>query len=464
MDSWWDRLRRAAKWLYPGLGVKRWFLVVLSGLLVLLAGLLFLWTQGIFFKRKLSLVLEFLSAFSPHPLWSVLMLIAGLLLLFWGLQQMGNAIGNVLLPDQGRHLVERLYSRSYLEKGPKIVAIGGGTGLSVLLRGLKEYTANITAIVTVTDDGGSSGRLRNEMGILPPGDIRNCILALADTEPLLKRLFQYRFKGHESLKGHSFGNLFIAAMTEITGFNIAVQEFGKVLAIRGRVLPATLEQIRLKARFVDGSDAEGETNIVDQRKPIEHISLIPANCAPLPEVINAIREADAVILGPGSLYTSIIPNLLLSGIAEAIRESDAYCLYVCNIMTQPGETEGFSASDHLEALRKHGCADIIDGIVINNAKHLPPKLFEKYKKEGSHMVKADRPALAQWNMKIIEAPLLELDELARYAQHDSKKLATLILKTLVEWETGLEGLLAYTFISMNANFRRAKKEMGLKKA
>ncbi len=432
-------------------------MVVLLGLLVFMSGLFFFWTQGIIFQKRVSLIIAFLSAFSPHPFWSFLMLVSGILLLFWGLQQIGNAIASILLPNHGRRLVEKLYSRRYLEKGPKIVALGGGTGLSVLIRGLKEYTANITAVVTVTDDGGSSGRLRDEMGILPPGDMRNCLLALADTEPLLEQLFQYRFKGCEGLEGHSFGNLFIAAMTEMMGFNRAIREFSKVLAIRGTVLPVTLEQVTLKARFTDGSNAEGETNIVNLGKPIEYISLNPPECTPLPEVISAIKEADAVILGPGSLYTSVLPNLLVPGVVEAIRESGALCLYVCNIMTQPGETEGFSASRHLEVLRKHGCLEIINGIIVNNANDFPSSLLEKYQKEGAEVVEIDRPVLTQWNMQVIEAPLLERGELAR---HDSKKLATLILNKLVERETGLEGLWAYTFISLNGNFRRTKKEMG----
>ena len=455
--SWRERIRGAAKWLYPGLGVKRWFLIVLLGLLLFISGLFFLWTEEIILTEKIKLVTSFLSTFSPHPGWSILLLLSGILLLFWGLQQMGNAIARLLLPNHGSRLVEKLYSRRYLEKGPKVVAIGGGTGLSVLLRGLKEYTTNITAVVTVTDDGGSSGRLRDEMGMLPPGDIRNCLLALSDTEPLLEQLFQHRFKGSEGLEGHSFGNLFLAAMTEMMGFNKAIREFSKVLAIRGTVLPVTLANVALRATFADGSEAEGETNIVNQRKPIARLALTPPDCTPFPEVLNAIKEADAVILGPGSLYTSVLPNLLLPGVVEAIRESGALCLYVCNIMTQPGETEGFSASRHLEVLNAHGCADIIHGIIVSNTDDFPPQLLEKYQKEGAEVVEIDRQELERWNIQVIEAPLLDRGELAR---HDSKKLATLILNKLVERETGLEWLWAYTLISLNANFRRTKKEMG----
>lgn len=445
------------KWFYPGLGVKRWFMVVFAGLLVFMGGIFSFWAPGAYFKKKAGLVIEFLADCALHPAWSVLLLVLGILLFFWGLQKIGHAFGSILLPNNERDLAERLYSRRFLEKGPKIVVLGGGTGLSMLLRGLKQYTANLTAIVTVTDDGGSSGRLREEMGMLPPGDIRNCLLALADTEPLLEQLFQYRFNEHESLKGHSFGNLFIAAMTKLKGFNMAIQEFSKVLAIKGTVLPVTLEQVTLQAEFTDGSSARGETNIVSLRKRIKFVSLVPADCKPLPEVLKAIKSADAVILGPGSLYTSVLPNLLLPGIIRAVKESKALCLYVCNIMTQPGETEGYSASTHLDVLQKHGCAGIIDAVIINNANHFPAELLEKYKSEGAQVVEIDRRALAQRNMKLIEAPLLEHGGLAR---HDSKKLAALILNTLLEWEAGLEGFRAFPFIRLNANYRRAKKEMG----
>jgi len=455
-SSWRERIREAVKWLYPGLGVKRWFLVVLLGLFILLCGLFFLWTQEVISCERVALLAKFLASFNPPFFASLFLLVLGILMLFWGFLQMGNAIARLLLPHYSRQLVEKLYSRRYLEKGPKIVAIGGGTGLSVLLRGLKEYTTNITAVVTVTDDGGSSGRLRKEMDILPPGDIRNCLLALADTEPLLEQLFQHRFKGCESLEGHSFGNLFLAAMTEMMGFNKAVLEFSKVLAIRGRVLPVTLEKVALKARFTDGSFARGETNIVREKKTIERIFLEPADCSPLPEVINAIKEADAVILGPGSLYTSVLPNLLLPGVVDSIKESKALCLYVCNIMTQPGETDGFTASCHLKALFEHGCRDIIRGIIVNSTQQIPAALLEKYQKEGAEAVAVDRPALERLNVEVIEAPLLDPGELAR---HDGKKLAALILNKLME-EKGLERLWAYAMISLNANFRRTKKELG----
>lgn len=456
MVSYWsERLRDAIKWLYPGLGVKRWLLLAVFGLLILLSGIFLFWTHGFIKEGSARNFLELLGGLSFHPLILIVIVIAGLFILFWGLQQTGNAIASNLLPHHGRRIIEKLYSKRYLEKGPKIVSIGGGTGLSVLLRGLKEYTSNITAVVTVTDDGGSSGRLRGEIGMLPPGDLRNCILALADTEPLLEELFQHRFQGGNDLEGHSFGNLFIAAMTEMMGFEQAIKEFSKVLAIRGTVLPVTLENIILKAVFTDGTEMEGETRIVKEGKTIDRLLLSPSSCKPLPEVISAIKEADAIILGPGSLYTSVLPNLLVPGVKEAIKESAALCIYVCNIMTQPGETQGFTVSRHLEVFRRHGCEDIIDTVVVNNDTDIFSGVAENYILEGAEPVEFDRGALSKWDINIIQAPLLEREGI----HHDSRKLATLIIDKLIERETGLEGFWAYTFLSLNGNFRRVKKEM-----
>lgn len=457
LNSWRERLQKAIKWLYPGLGVKRYLLLTLLGLFFFMGGLLFFWRREILFREEAVLLLGTLESFFRHPLWGVFLLFLGIVLLFWGLQLTGNAIAAVLLPGRSRSLIEKLYTRRYLEKGPKIVALGGGTGLSVLLRGLKEYTSNITAIVTVTDDGGSSGRLRGEMGVLPPGDLRDCLLALADRESLLEQLFQYRFQGSEDLGGHNFGNLFIVAMAEMLGFTRAMQEFNKVLAIRGTVLPVTLEQVSLRAVFEDGSRAAGETKIVQERKPIKSISLHPSHCLPLPQVLSAIEEAEAILLGPGSLYTSVLPNLLVPGVREALQKSPAPCFYICNVMTQPGETTEFSAADHLEVLFRHGCEGLIDGIVVNSSTDLPPPLYEKYQAEGAQPVEFDAEALARWPLEVIAAPLLDYNELVR---HDSRKLAALLLSELAARETGLDGLWAYTLANLDGKLRRARKEMG----
>jgi uncharacterized cofD-like protein len=282
-----------------------------------------------------------------------------------------------------------LYDKRILIKGPKIVAIGGGTGLSTMLRGLKAYSSNITAIVTVADDGGGSGMLRQELGMLPPGDIRNCVLALADTEPILEQLLQYRFP-EGSLKGQNFGNLFLAAMDGISSsFEEAVRKMSDVLAVTGRVLPVTLENVMLRAELEDGHVICGESKIGTHDSyhegKIKTVYLDPPDAKPLGEVLDAISEADVIVLGPGSLYTSIIPNLLVKGICPAIKKSNALKVYVCNVMTQPSESEGYSVYDHISALEEHSFKGIVDCCIVNNAA-IPRDLREKYKNDGAEQV------------------------------------------------------------------------------
>jgi uncharacterized cofD-like protein len=272
-------------------------------------------------------------------------------------------------------MVDALYRHRRLQRGPKVVAIGGGTGLSVLLRGLKEYTDHLTAIVTVADDGGSSGRLRQELGVLPPGDFRNCIAALSEAEGLTSRLFQYRFGEGVGLNGHSFGNLFIVAMAEVTGsFERALVESSRVLAVRGQVLPSTLQNVTLCADLLEeqpGAEAgwrrvEGESSITQQLGTIERVFLEPEEVLAYPEAVKAILEADLIIAGPGSLYTSVLPNLLVADVTRAIRASHAPKVYVCNVATQSGETDGYSVSDHMRAIQKHVGPGLIDTVLAND--------------------------------------------------------------------------------------------------
>lgn len=308
----------------------------------------------------------------------------------------------------------------------RIAAIGGGTGLSTMLRGIKAYTPNITAIVTVADDGGSSGMLRNDLGILPPGDIRNCILALADTEPILKKLFTYRFpEGH--LAGHSFGNLFLAAMTGIcSSFEEAVKKTSDVLAVVGRVLPVTSEDISLFARIENGSVIKGESNIgmpKSNNLGIERVFLEPEKPKAADGVIKAIKEADIIVLGPGSLYTSIIPNLLVDGVAEAVKESKAAKIYVCNIMTQSGETDGYSVSDHIRAIEKHTYPDIVDFVIANNQK-IPECLEEKYKEDNCYQIEIDEENL-KGNTRLVQGSLVLIED--EYIRHNFSRLARAIM-------------------------------------
>ncbi|MGE5557138.1 MAG: gluconeogenesis factor YvcK family protein [Bacillota bacterium] len=323
-------------------------------------------------------------------------------------------------------------------RGPKITVIGGGTGLSTLLRGLKKYTGNLTAVVTTADDGGSSGELRQAFGILPPGDIRNCIIALADQEPLMERLFQYRFRGEKGLAGHNFGNLFIAAMNDITGdFEQAIEEFSKVLAIAGRVVPATLKGVTLCAETADGEIVSGESVIPQRRKPIRRIFLQPDNIPANPAAVRAILDADCIILGPGSLYTSILPNLVLPEIAGAIHEARGIKIYICNVMTQPGETEGYGACQHVRAIKAH-CPglDIMETVVVNT-EEVPLDLLMKYRAEGAEPVRPDQPALEKEKLRVVGRHVISKTSLVR---HDPEKLARLLLQLIIQEKFRREGI------------------------
>lgn len=325
-----------------------------------------------------------------------------------------------------RQTFRAAYLRKVLKKGPRIVVIGGGTGLSFLLRGLKEFTSNITAIVPVTDDGGSSGRLRGEFGILPPGDLRNCLVALADTETAMEQLFNYRFKQGE-MAGHNLGNLLITAMADISGsFETAIHEMSKVLAVRGRVLPSTFDHVVLAADLEDGGMIMGESTISKTSRRIQRVFTIPDTCRPLPKVLEALEEAETIILGPGSLYTSVIPNLLVPGMAEAIHKSSALKIYVCNIMTQPGETLDYTASEHLQALYSHVGAGLVEYIIVNTAE-IPEHFQAKYALEGAKAVEIDRKNLACLNVRVLGAPLIMEKS---YIRHDPQKIAALIMSLI----------------------------------
>ena len=310
----------------------------------------------------------------------------------------------------------------------KIVAIGGGHGLSTMLRGLKRYTKDITAIVTVADDGGGSGMLREDLGILPPGDIRNCILALANTEPTMEQLLDYRFT-EGSLAGQSFGNLFLAAMDGISGsFDEAVHRMGEVLAITGRVLPVTNQSVHLEAEFVNGSRVLGESKIFYAKKRndcrIRQVRLVPEHPKPLPESIEAIARADLILLGPGSLYTSIIPNLLVDGVAEAIAKSRALKILVMNIMTQDGESDGYTGADHVRALLHHGAPGIIDVCIANNAV-IGEAILAPYRQEGVEQLRLEREEIEAMGIQVEEYPMATGE---RYIRHDTYALASAIME------------------------------------
>jgi uncharacterized cofD-like protein len=322
----------------------------------------------------------------------------------------------------------------------RIVALGGGTGLSTVLRGLKAYIASrrtarkprpiadLAAVVTVTDDGGSSGRLRREYSVLPPGDIRNCMVALSKDERLLTQLFKYRFPGDGGLGGHSFGNLFLTALTDVTGdFSEAIRVSAEVLAIRGRIFPSTEQNVTLEAELQNGSLVKGETRISASRHPIRRIWLVPQHVRPLPETLEAIRNADLILLGPGSLYTSIIPNLLVRGVTEAICRSRATCVYIANLMTQPGETQHYSVADHVRAIYEHTRRKLFDYVVINRAP-VAPRLIRRYRAQSAEQVAPSYAELRRMGLKYLSGDLLQQDLVVR---HDQDRLTRLLLDHFV---------------------------------
>ncbi|WP_414620568.1 gluconeogenesis factor YvcK family protein [Calothrix sp. CCY 0018] len=427
------RVNQWFKWLSPGLSVKRWFLISVAG--IVLSGLgLAIWSgyTPIYWvlkliRRGLLLITNTIPSYISGPV----VMIGGLLLLVWGQSRTVGSITQVLKPGNDEELVDVLLAHRKLYRGPKIVVIGGGTGLSTLLRGLKTYSANITAIVTVADDGGSSGRLREEFGVLPPGDIRNCLAALADEEKLLTELFQYRFSAGDGLSGHSFGNLFLTAMSEITGdLERGVAASSKVLAIRGQVLPATLSDVRLWAELADGRRIEGESKITKAGGKVVKLGCTPANPPALPAAIKAIKDADYIIMGPGSLYTSVIPNLLVPEITSAIAATSVPKIYVCNIMTQPGETQGYTVANHIQSIDEACGQKLFDAVLVHQ-KSPSARALIRYAKEDSHPVFLDREAVTKSGRRVVSANVMNEDETG-CVRHDHERLAQVIFR----WYSG----------------------------
>lgn len=408
------------KWLYPGMHIKRWLVLLMVGIVIISLGFAYLLRQVYEAYAFPNFVWYLTLQFIPRYVRGALFIGAGVASIIVALWRLNHSLLSVLMPP-GRNdkLVDIIYYRRHLMRGPEVVAIGGGTGLSTLLRGLKEYTGNLTAIVTVADDGGSSGRLRREMGVLPPGDFRNCIAALADAESLMTKLFQYRFSEGSGLAGHSFGNLFIVAMSGVTGnFERAIRESSRVLAVRGRILPSTLAHVVLSARTEDEATVHGESNIPHSGSPIRQVYIEPADARAHPEAVRALMEADLIVLGPGSLYTSILPNLLVKGIRDAIGASPALKLYVCNVATQKGETDGFSVGDHTMALESHVGKGLFDIALANSNTDaaLPPEW-------GVQPVVGD--AVPPNGVEVVFADLVNQEYRLR---HDHKKLAACIIR------------------------------------
>ncbi len=414
--------RSSLKWLYPGMGVKRWLLLLIFGITIISLGFGYL-LRDIYDTQTFPPIFYYLTLQFIPRIWRALLFgVAGAIAVLVAVVQLNRSLLSAFLRP-GQEVVDVVYRSRQRLRGPKVVAIGGGTGLSTLLRGLKEHTDHLTAIVTVADDGGSSGRLRRELGVLPPGDFRNCLTALADAESLTTQLFQYRFSEGMGLDGHSFGNLFIAAMVAITGnFERAILESGRVLAIRGRIIPSTLQNVTLCADLHETMEAghglrrvEGESQIPKTGQRIERVFLQPGRVRAYPGALRAILDADLIIAGPGSLYTSILPNLLVEDIVRAIRASPALKIYVCNVATQPGETSGFNVSDHISALQHHVGRDVFRYVLANHNLNveLPP---------GIEVVGLDCDV--DGSCELITADLIDPENPWR---HDSHKLASRLM-------------------------------------
>ena len=427
------KMPKDAIWLVPGLRIKRWFVLSIIGSTLAVVGATFVFKlEPLYYIVKTAK--ELFHVVPPEPVGALFIFVGAVLfILAW--KKTNITMMETDSADEKRKrqsMGEVLYRRMKLDHGPKIVAIGGGTGLSMLLRGIKKITNNITAVVTVGDDGGSSGRLREQMGVLPPGDIRNCIAALADDDDIVTKLFQYRFRAGEGLEGHSFGNLFITAMTAICGDMVtAIKESSKVLLIRGRVLPATCDDMKLYAKMEDDSIVRGESNIPEAGKRIMQLCCEPADCKPTPDVVEAIHNADLIIMGPGSLYTSVISNFLVKDITKAVWQSKAKKIYVCNAMTQVGETDNYSVSDHVKTIFDHvrmpeiddSNKNFFDAVLVNNS--MPRNLAEKYEQAGSLPVEIDISELRRLGVEVVQRSLLE-DNKEGFVRHNCSKVARAI--------------------------------------
>jgi uncharacterized cofD-like protein len=413
---------RLPRWLYPGMHLKRWLVLLFFGIAILGLG------AAIFIRDlyratdadEIAIVFWLTGAWLEPQIRAALVAAIGIVLTavgMWGLMR------SVVSPfvARGDSVMEVLYTKRYLARGPRIVAIGGGTGLSTLLRGLKGYSGNITAVVAVADDGGSSGQLRQQLGIVPPGDIRNCIAALADAEPLMTQLMQYRFPPGSGLDNHAFGNLFIAAMTAVTGdFEEAVRESNRVLAVRGQVLPATSVPLNLSAQLVSGRHLYGQVGIASAEEPIERVFIEPADVRANGEALERILEAEMIVIGPGSLYSSVLPNLLISDVRDALAAAPGIKVYVCNVATQPGETQNLTASQHLRALFDHVGDDLIDYVIVNHngdARRPVGWLAEP--------VEVDVRRLEELPVVIVEEDVIDPSNAHR---HDPAKLATALMR------------------------------------
>lgn len=419
---------RLFKWLHPGLHIKRWLFLFGLGMMATSFGLVLTFNYQ-WLGQIEEWMFRILYETTGHYNYTVLatlgivVMLLGVVVMSWATKRLIRTMLGVVIPNESGNISDLLLSNLKLSKGPKVAVIGGGTGLSVMLRGLKTKTYNLTAVVTVADDGGSTGRIRQDLDIIAPGDLRNCLVALADKEGLMEKLFAHRFGGSGNLSGHSFGNLFIAALIEVLGdVEEAMDATSKVLKVRGKVIPATAEKVSLNAELVDGRVVQGESQIPKAHSRIKRVFTTPACPKAIQSAVDAIKDADAVVLGPGSLYTSIMPNLCVPEIADALCSSKAKKIYICNVMTQPGETDNYSVADHVKAINRQAGKQVID-FVLANKGYIAEDTLQHFASLGSVPVRIDKKEIRQTGAALI---LSDLVNARTGVTHDAEKLANVL--------------------------------------
>jgi len=447
---------RLFKWLHPGLHIKRWLFIFGLGMMATSFGLVLTFNYQ-WLGQIEEWMFRILYETTGHYNYTVLatigivVMILGVVVMGWATRRLIRTMLGVVIPNESGNISDLILSNLKLSKGPKVAVIGGGTGLSVMLRGLKTKTYNLTAVVTVADDGGSTGRIRQDLDIIAPGDLRNCLVALADKEGLMEKLFAHRFGGSGNLTGHSFGNLFIAALIEVLGdVEEAMDATSKVLKVRGKVVPATAEKVSLNAELTDGRIVHGESQIPKAHGKIKRVFTTPEHPKAIQSAVKAIEEANTIVLGPGSLYTSIMPNLCVPEIIDAICRSKAKKIYICNVMTQPGETDGYSVADHVAAINRQVGKPVID-FVLANEDPIAPETLQHFATLGSEPVRIDKKEVGQQGAILI---LSDLVDPKTGVTHDTKKLADVLFDLINALRTDLSPeLLQYYLKRYNMTHR-----------
>ena len=449
-------------WFCPGIQLKRWLLLFAAGVIVCAFSLALLFNNQVMgMAEELLFRLSYLATGKYGNSMTLFLGIVGMLLgigiMIYAVRRIVRSIVEAVSPESSDSLMETIFTQRKLNRGPAITVVGGGTGLSTLLRGMKYITGNCTAVVSVGDDGGSSGRLRHELGIIPPGDLRKCMVAMADSEPLMERVMQYRFEGDSYLSGHSLGNLFLAAIAETEGgMEEGLNAASQILKVRGHVIPSTLHNIQLAADMTDGSFILGQAEIAQAHKTVQRLRMVPENVPATKSAIEAIREADILVLGPGSLYTSVICNLLVPDIREAVLQSKATKIYVCNVMTQPGETDGFGAFEHVKTLIEYAGEPFLDYVIVNS-EDISDEQKILYRAKGQEPISPDIEKIEQMGIKVIPAKLVSQSDMVR---HDPQKLARAIMSLAYRLRLFGKGFVFFDYFFMRHNMRKISKKLG----